>query len=156
MPKPFAVVTRDLTHPDAALLLAAMTEEISALYGFTGGLRGDWTPAMFTPPEGRFVVGYLGADPVAVGGYRRVEDGLAQVHRVFVLADQRGQGLAARLVTRLEALAAAAGYRTLRLDTGHKQDGAMRLYERLGYERIPRFAPYEDDASVRCYAKRIG
>lgn len=155
MPEAFTVLTRSMAHPDATVLLAEMTEEISALYGFTGGLRGQWTADLFVPPEGRFLVGYLGTAPAAIGGYRRVDDSTAQVHRVFVRPEHRGRGVARRLMTRLEALATTAGYTRLLLDTGFRQDAAMRLYEGLGYERVPRFAPYEDDAEVRCYAKKL-
>ena len=155
MPKAFAVVTRAMTHPDVEELLAEMAAEIAVLYGTGAGLRGDWTPDMFVPPAGRFLVGYFGPTPSAIGGYRRVAEGLAQVHRVFVRPELRGQGVARRLMLRLEALAAEAGYVQLRLDTGYLQDAAMALYQGLGYERIPRFAPYEDDVNVRCYAKRI-
>lgn len=152
----FAVVTRAMTHPDAQTLLTAMTEEITALYDLPEGLRGAWTPDMFVPPQGRFVVGYLGTTPAAIGGYRRVTHDVAQIHRVFVQPDLRGQGLAKRLMARLETLAAAAGYRRLRLDTGIRQPSAIRLYEGLGYERVPRFAPYEGDKTVLCYAKALG
>ena len=156
MPLPLVVVTRPLGHPDALPLRQAMREELTALYEGVPFQRAGVAEDAFAPPEGRFLVGYVGTTAVAIGGYRRVDDQVAQVHRVFVRQEARGRGHAGRMMARLESLAAAAGYRTLRLSTGARQDVAAALYESRGFVRIPRFAPYEDDPLMRCYAKRIG
>jgi hypothetical protein len=43
----------------------------------------------------------------------------------------------------------------LRLETGIHQAAAIRLYEGLGFQRIPPFGPYTEDPLSRCYEKRI-
>jgi GNAT superfamily N-acetyltransferase len=149
------VVTCAMDSVDAQALTDEMTREVSALYGSTGG-PSTLTREMFEPPDGRFLVGYLDEVPVAIAGFRKVHDGLAQAQRVFVAASVRGQGIAAKLMGHLEALAVDAGYQTLRLETGVRQPAAIRLYEGLGYTPIKPFAPYENDPLSRCYAKRIG
>ena len=58
---------------------------------------------------------------------------------MYVVPDARGSGLGARLLDELEALARDLGYAVARLDTGAKQPGAQRLYERAGYVAIPDF-----------------
>jgi putative acetyltransferase len=43
------------------------------------------------------------------------------------------------------------GVTLLRLETGIHKRAAIRLYERLGFRRIPPFGPYTDDPLSRCY-----
>lgn len=144
-----------LTNPDAQMLMDAMTVDVSAIYGTHPG-HITITPEPFTPPTGQFVVAYLDEAPVGCAGLRRVDDRTAQLHRVFVREEARGQGVAAAMMRALEDFAASAGYTTLRLETGYKQLAAMRMYEGLGYASIPAFPPYQDDPISRCYAKTIG
>jgi GNAT superfamily N-acetyltransferase len=150
------VAARPMTHPDAAALVREMTVEVCALYGEDPDAPSSLTPEMFAPPDGGFLVGYLSGRPVACAGFCRIDAELAQANRVFVRPEARGQAIARQMMGHVEGRAVEAGYRTLRLETGILQPAAMRTYEGLGYEPIPRFAPYESDPRSRCYAKRIG
>jgi GNAT superfamily N-acetyltransferase len=49
----------------------------------------------------------------------------------------RGRGLGWALLAALEDLARDLGYAVARLDTGARQPGARRLYERAGYRVVP-------------------
>ncbi len=60
---------------------------------------------------------------------------MAELHRLYVRADQRGKGLAARLVAHVEAMAREAGARRMELWSDTRFETAHRLYERLGYTR---------------------
>ena len=149
------VVTSAVTTPAARLLLEEMTVEVSELYGTPPG-RNSLDARSFRPPAGRFLIGQVEDEPVACVAYRRIEDGLAEVHRVYVRPRSRGRGIGRMMLERAEALATEAGYQRLRLETGVRQPQAIAIYESLGYTPIPRFAPYEDDLTSLCYAKRIG
>ena len=87
-----------------------------------------------SPPRGVF---YLVEDDagraLAMGGLRWSEDGVAELKRVYVRPEGRGQGLGAILVARLLADARSFGYRAIRLDTMPFMKSAMALYERLGF-----------------------
>jgi ribosomal protein S18 acetylase RimI-like enzyme len=156
MTEPFVVVTCRMTDPDAADLVREMTVEIAILYDDDPDWSSRLSAEMFAPPNGQFVVGYLGAEPVACAAYRRIDDQLAQAQRVFVRPAARSRGIASRMMRHLEALATEAGYLTMRLETGVLQPAAITMYERLGYTQIPAFAPYQDDPVSRCYAKSLG
>ena len=52
---------------------------------------------------------------------------------MYVVPEARGRGLGRALLDALEALARDLGYAVARLDTGAKQPGAQRMYERAGY-----------------------
>ena len=82
-------------------------------------------------------------------------DGTAELKRMFVHEDARGQGLASALMDRLEVAAVDTGVRAIQLETGPLQHAAIALYEKHGYARIPNFGPYVGDEFSVCYAKPI-
>ena len=82
-------------------------------------------------------------------------DATAELKRMFVHEDARGQGLASALMDALEAAAADAGVRALQLETGPLQHAAIALYEKRGYTRIANFPPYVGDEFSVCYAKPL-
>lgn len=79
----------------------------------------------------------------------------AELKRMFVHEDARGQGLARRLLGAIESAAEEAGIVEVRLETGPLQHAAIALYERSGYTRIPNFGAYADDPWSVCYAKSL-
>jgi ribosomal protein S18 acetylase RimI-like enzyme len=67
---------------------------------------------------------------------RRIADGVAEIKRMFVVPDARGQGHGRRLLDALEAAAADLGYRAVRLDTAQSMTTAMEMYRRAGFRDI--------------------
>ena len=125
--------------PDAAALIAAMVTEVGALYGGrpAGGGLAATDPAELAPPHGVFLVLYDGGGrPLAGGGLRRLQDGVAEVKRMYVVPDARGRGLARKLLGALEDAARERGYRIVRLDSGWRQPHALALYASAGYRAI--------------------
>jgi GNAT superfamily N-acetyltransferase len=134
-------------HGDGAAMVTAMAAEMRELYwDIGGGLDLDAPdmpkagPAELGPPGGTFLVGYT-PDGVAVcgGGLKRLPDGACEIKRMYVVPDVRGRGVARALLAALEDAARRLGYRVARLDTGHRQAHAQRMYEAQGYRRIANF-----------------
>src|SRR5207344_3353885 len=96
-------------------------------------------PDQFEPPGGVFLVGWAGGAPVACGGLRRHDAESAEVKRMFVPDEHRGQGYARALLAGLEDRARQSGYRRLILETGLAQPEAIALYPSSGYEPIDGF-----------------
>ena len=146
-------------HPDAVALIAQVQEEYVVRYGGPDETPVD--PAMFVPPEGLFLVGYLDGVPVGTGAWRRspvlaLGGSLgAEIKRMYVVPEQRGTGLARRILAELEATAAAAGHDLIVLETGLMQPEAIGLYESSGYLPIPGFGHYAASELNRCFAKRL-
>ena len=125
---------------DALALVDAMWREIQAAYPeMPGATAPSATPADFSPPGGGYVALYDDGRAVAGGGVKRLEDGVGEIKRMYVVPDARGQGLARRLLAELEAAARDLGYRRVRLDTGVKQPHAEALYRSAGYRDIPNY-----------------
>jgi putative acetyltransferase len=65
------------------------------------------------------------------------EEGTAELHRLYVRPDRRGQGLGSALVNQAEAYAHAAGAGRMILWSDTRFATAHRLYRRLGYLQLP-------------------
>jgi GNAT superfamily N-acetyltransferase len=138
-------------HPDAQRLIAEVQAEYVRRYG-----GPDVSPVdvlEFQPPRGRFAVGYLDSEPVAMGGWRRHDDAdpqtswavpAAEVKRMYVTDAARGRGYARAVLAYLEDTARGAGVRWLLLETGRVQPEALALYESSGYQRVPPFGYYAE------------
>jgi GNAT superfamily N-acetyltransferase len=95
------------------------------------------------PPGGGFVVARDEAGkPVGCGAFRRLEDGVCEVKRMYVAPEARGLGIGRLILETLEAEAAAAGYRLARLDTAEPLRAARALYASAGWREV---APYNDN-----------
>ncbi len=129
--------TADPTRPPASELLGAMVAELLVLYEIEGDRIGvPLHPEELQPPTGIYLVGWIDEQPVAGGGMRTIGDALGEIKRMYVREEWRGCGLGGQLLVELENAARRLGHSRLRLDTGPRQQGAQRLYERAGYRPI--------------------
>jgi putative acetyltransferase len=92
-------------------------------------------------PHIRFFIARMNGEPAACGGVALFSD-FAEVKRMYVRQRARGRGLAKALLRRIEREALAAGVTRLCLETGDRQQAAMRLYEGAGFLRCGPFGPY--------------
>ena len=141
------------TDPVVRALEAELQQEYVERYGGVDETPID--PAQFAPPDGLFLVGFVGAEPVASGGFRRHDDHAAEIKRMYVVEDRRGVGFARRLLAELEARAAFAGYRRIVLETGLRQPEAIALYESSGYRSIPDFGFHAGMKLVRSLGREL-
>ena len=129
--------------PPASELLAEMAVELNEMYGTPSRLdRPALAPSELRAPDGTYLVGWEGQVAVAGGGVRRIDDGVAEIKRLFVRPAARSRGVAGELLTALEHAARSSGYRRVRLDTGPKQAHAEQLYRRAGFAPM---APYNEN-----------
>jgi putative acetyltransferase len=74
-----------------------------------------------------------------------MEPGFGELKRMYVRPENRGQGVAAKVLGFLEGEAATRGCAVFRLETGVSQPEALSFYSRSGYERRGPFGGYPDD-----------
>ncbi len=149
-------------HPDAVKLNDVVQREYAERYESDGDLT-PLDPSMFEPPHGLYLVAYdENGTPLATGGWRAREademgysDGDAEIKRMFVVKQARGNGLARRILAALEDDARAAGRVRMVLETGSRQPEAVNLYESSGYEPCAKFGVYRFHEGSRCYAKPL-
>ncbi len=126
--------------PVAQDLIARVQQEYVHRYGGPDGAAVS--PDEFVPPHGVFLVAEVDGVPAGCGAWRALDQGRAEMKRVYVEPAFRRRGLAQVLVAALEADAARAGIRSLELNTGHEQPEAIALYTALGYTPVPGFGIY--------------
>jgi ribosomal protein S18 acetylase RimI-like enzyme len=70
---------------------------------------------------------------------QRLDDGAAEIKRMWVDRGWRGAGLGSRLLRHLESMARERGYAVVRLDTHSSLAEAIAMYERAGYRPVERY-----------------
>ncbi len=132
----------DFDSGAGATLLQAMRDEMRELYDGLD-MDSDDMPragaAELGPPTGALIVGWMGEEPVCVGGVKGLDERACEIKRMYVVVPWRGRGVARGLLAELEATARRLGYEVARLDTGPRQQGARGLYESAGYSEIENF-----------------
>ncbi len=134
----------DPRHPDARRAVRAYVTELSERFegGFDPALSISAADDELTPPAGLFLVATLYSEPVGCGALKFHPGAPAELKRMWVSPAVRGLGLGRRLLAELEALAAARGVRTLRLETNRALGEAIGLYRTAGYREV---APFNDE-----------
>lgn len=147
-----------LSAVDAASVRAqwAMTQyfdELAARFpeGFdaTGAL--DDAADSYNPPYGVFLLATLDDTTIGCAALHFLDATRAEVKRMWVSPTSRGQGLASRLLGRLESEAVAAGRSVAVLDTHSSLAEAIALYERRGYAATER---YNDNPYARRWFRK--
>ncbi len=146
-------------HPDALRLVEEVQQVYLERYGSPD--RSTVDPLMFDPPNGLFLLGYLGDDPVATAAWRRHDvAGLglgttAEIKRMYVTARAQRAGHARTMLAELERSAAEQGIEAMILETGVRQPEAIALYRSSGYRRVEDFGHYSGDALSRSFGKPL-
>jgi len=88
-----------------------------------------------------FFIARLDGQAVGCGGIA-LQDGLAEVKRMYVRPDKRGQNVGRALLAHLEAEARARGIRRMVLETGDVLERAIHLYTTAGFTPCAPFGDY--------------
>jgi GNAT superfamily N-acetyltransferase len=150
------IVRREpLTSSTAAMLIQALNAELSGLYPEPGATHFRLEPDEVADGRGAFVVALLDGRPLGCGAVRRLDPGAAELKRMYVAPDARGQGIGRALLSELEHEARRLGARRLLLETGIRQEAALALYRKTGFAVIPAFGEYLDSPTSVCMAKDL-
>lgn len=101
------------------------------------------------------VVYYHGDIAAGCGAFKKFDNETVEIKRMFVRPDVRGKGIGTAILNELETWAAEINYSTCILETGKKQQEAIRVYQKAGYSIIPNFGQYENVANSVCMKKLI-
>ncbi len=145
-----------LALPDAARLVAALNAELTAMFPEPGATHFSLSDAQVVAGEGAFMVAYLDDVAVGCGAVRRLDESTAELKRMYVVPSFRGQGIGRALVEALEHEGRLLGVTRIVLETGTRLAPAIRLYEAMGYARIPLFGEYlASPETSQCFGKSL-
>lgn len=141
----FTIARESPRGADLALLMQRHTEDMHA----------DTPPesihmmdaGQLAVPEVAFFVLRDAGQPLAMGAFKRIDAGHAEIKSMHVLAEARGRGLSRAMLNHLLAEAKAAGFQRLSLETGIQPTfvAARALYYKAGFVDCPPFEGYSED-----------
>jgi putative acetyltransferase len=99
------------------------------------------------------VVLYDNDKPVGCGAIREYTPEAMEVKRMYTEPESRGRGFAAQVLAALEAWAIELSYQKCVLETGKRQQEAIRLYTKNGYKVIPSYGKYVNVENSVCFEK---
>lgn len=101
------------------------------------------------------VVAFDNGEAVGCGAFKEFSDGVAEIKRMYVREQNRGRGIAQKILFDLEKWALESGFSECILETGLKQPEAIRLYQKSGYEKIRNYGQYAGIENSVCMRKVI-
>jgi GNAT superfamily N-acetyltransferase len=134
------------TSVEARVLVALYVDEIASTFpdGFDPTVSVSADPDEVTPPRGNFLV--VRADdgnPIGCGAVKLLDPRTAEIKRMWLAPEARGQGLGRQLLDALEDAARELGATEGRLDTHESLGAALALYRNAGWRDVD---PYNDNA----------
>ena len=142
-------------HPHVQQLVEGLQQLYVELYG--GRDESPIDRAEFELPRGTFAVAYDASDePVAMGAWRLLPDGRAELKRMFVRPERRGRGLSRLVLDWLERSARDVGVAEMVIETNTVHAEAIRLYESVGYAPIPAYGHYADEPETVSLGRSLG
>jgi GNAT superfamily N-acetyltransferase len=101
-------------------------EEERDLYNITGTYQGE---------HGVFLIGVNEGHLVAMGGFKIIGNGIAELKRMRIVSDRQGSGIGSKLLQRLETLAVKKDIHKLVLETATSRTKTLTFYDKHGYQR---------------------
>jgi len=147
-------ISRERPDSTAAVQLIAELESLlDPLYPRES--RHGLSVARMIAEDVAFFVVRVGGVAAGCGGLKRAGNDYGEVKRMYVRPQFRGVGIGRLLLRRLAEYAREQQLPLLRLETGIHQHEAIRLYEGVGFRRIPPFGPYLADPLSLCFELAI-
>ncbi|GEP50840.1 N-acetyltransferase [Flavobacterium noncentrifugens] len=101
------------------------------------------------------IVAYENEEAVGCGAFKKYDEQTVEIKRMYVLPDFRGKKIAQSLLSELEKWAAQLGFLACILETGYKQEAAIKLYHNCGYHDIENYGQYIGIENSVCMKKNL-
>ena len=101
------------------------------------------------------IVAYDNGDAVGCGAIKMFDKEKAEIKRMFVLPEARGNMIASRVLKELEEWSKELGYNKCILETGESFKDAIGLYNKTGYEISKNYGQYLGIKSSVCFSKSL-
>ena len=142
----------DSSHHDFIALVKELDEDLAIKDGDEHSFYAQYN---YIDNIKYVVVAYKGTDAVACGAIKEYSHEAMEVKRMFTKPEMRGKGIAASVLHELEKWASELGYTKCVLETGKRQQDAIRLYEKNGYKVIPNYGQYAGRDNSVCFEKVV-
>ncbi len=140
---------------DARRLIASLDEHLASRYPPEQRFGPNLRPQQIAAGLGTFVIARADGRAVGCGALRKLDETSAEVKRMYVAPDLRGNGVAKRILDHLEGVGRELGVHRLVLETGIYQAEAIGLYHQAGFEPVRCWGEYADAVTSVCFEKKI-
>ena len=101
------------------------------------------------------VIAFDGEQAIGCGAIKEYDPQAVEIKRMYTSPDHRGKGIASLVLQELENWAAELSYSKSILETGKRQEEAIRLYQKNGYTPIPNYGQYAEVENSVCFEKEL-
>lgn len=142
----------DSSHPDFEKLVA----QLDAYLKITDGDEHEFYNQFNGIAQlNHVVLAYVNQKPAGCGAFKAFDEERVEVKRMFTLPEERGRGIASKILLELEQWASELGYMASILETGKRQVEAVHFYKRSNYELIEKYGQYKDMENSLCFQKQL-
>jgi ribosomal protein S18 acetylase RimI-like enzyme len=94
-------------------------------------------PDLYAVGRNRLLLALYEGQPAGCVALREIDAQSCEMKRMFVHETFQGKGIGRALAQAIVKQATEMGFSSMKLDTSYRQTEALRLYENLGFKRIP-------------------
>jgi GNAT superfamily N-acetyltransferase len=142
----------DSHDPDFQILIAELDVNLREIYD---QLMDIYDEHNVIEELDTVVVAYVDDEPAGCGCFKHFNEDAAELKRMFVRKNFRGQGISGLILAELETWAKERNHIVTVLETGEKNIEALGLYRKSGYSPMPNYGPYVNLRSSFCFRKRL-
>ncbi len=99
------------------------------------------------------VILYVDGFSVSCGAFKFFENQTVEIKRMYTKPEFRGRNFAKMILIELENWALEEGFSKCILETGKRQESAVKLYQKQGYIIIPNYGQYAEVENSICFEK---
>jgi len=101
------------------------------------------------------IIAYVNEKAVGCGAFKEFNQTRVEIKRMFTLTETRGQGIATRILNELETWAAELNYSSCVLETGIRQEEAIKFYKKSNYKIMSNYGQYAGIENSMCFEKEL-
>jgi|SRR5579871_1314688 len=141
------IIAENSTHfEDAKNLFVEYSNSLSidlSFQDFENELKS--IAVQYSKPNGALILVYVNDSAIACAGIRKLDDEIAELKRMYVRPEFRGQNMSGQMLVMAINLSKKLNYKRIRLDTLPSMKAAQKLYTAYGFYEIPayRYNPIE-------------
>ncbi len=145
-------IKTDANHPDFKNLVVLLDLYLNDIDGEEHAFYAQFNKIDFIK---NVVVCYDADIAIGCGAIKEYTKGVYEIKRMFVVENYRGKGAASLILKELENWTKEFDFTKCVLETGQKQQSAIKLYQKNGYKLIPNYGQYAGVLNSICMEKDL-
>lgn len=146
------IVRTNSENPDFEKLVVLLDALLRELDGDDHAFYAQFNKTNFIT---EVVVAYKNDEAVGCGAFKKYDGQTVEIKRMYVSPDFRGRKIAQSILCELEKWAAELGFSVCVLETGYKQEAAIKLYHNCGYANMENYGQYIGIENSICMKKNL-